>query len=484
MHLSPVLSRLKGVVHNPIKHFHQFYPNTLQKISWRSPRVISGLAMTVILTGGFTYYLATTTSAATVMVNGQPVGLVRDVNTGKALEETILKQQGQSFGLVAKTHDQITFKNVRVNSAAYLESTLSEKKLQENLNYYFDGYKLEADGSVIAVLPSKKDSDKVLKDYQDFYIKPSNENKVTSVNFSEKVSVEKAEVQLDQMKPMDQALKVLMDGKIRTTDYTVLASDSWWLIARKNNMLTDEVLAGNPEATKDTKLKPGQIIKLVDSTPYLTVVSQGTYSGPETIPYDVVTKIDNSLGIGQTKVLEQGSNGSKLVTYSYVQKNGIDVTKQVLDEKITQTPVNQVIAKGSGSRPVQLAMAVSRGSNGSSSIVERALSLQGTPYVFGGTTRSGLDCSGFTKYVYASVGISLPRTSFAQFASGVAVSKNNLRPGDLVFFTTYASGASHVGIYIGGGRFVHASNPRSGVIISSLSDSFYSSRYLGARRYN
>jgi len=283
---------------------------------------------------------------------------------------------------------------------------------------------------------------------------------------------------------LDEAYKMLMDGKIATKEYTVQPDDSWWLIARKNDMLTDEVLAGNPGANEDTKLQPGQIIKLVSTTPYLTVVSEGTYSGTETIPYDVVTKTDKSLRVGQTKIVEEGSNGSKLVTYSYVQKNGIDVTKQVLDEKIVKAPVNQVVAKGPSSKPVNVAFAVSRGSSsGSSSLVDRALSLQGTSYVFGGTSKNGFDCSGFTKYVYSGSGISLPRTSYAQFASGSAVSKNNLQSGDLVFFSTYAKGASHVGIYIGGGRFVHASNPGSGVKTSSLNDSFYSSRYLGARRY-
>ncbi len=123
------------------------------------------------------------------------------------------------------------------------------------------------------------------------------------------------------------------------------------------------------------------------------------------------------------------------------------------------------------------------GSSGTSTIVDRALGLQGTRYVFGGSSSSGFDCSGFTKYVFAGSGISLPRTSFDQFASGVAVGKNDLLPGDLVFFTTYAKGASHVGIYIGGGRFVQASNPNSGVKTSSLSESYYSSRYLGACRY-
>lgn len=493
MHSFPVLSRLKGAVLIRIKHFnwtqkkkliHRFFSNTLQEFSWKSPRVIGGLTIVVILTGGLTYYLSTTTSAAAVMINGQQIGLVQNVNTGKSLVETILKQQGEPFGVVAKTHDQITYETVRVNPAVYLESTLNEETLEDKLGYYLDGYKLEADGSVIAYLPSKEDSDKVLKDYEEYYVKPSDENKVTSVNFVEKINLEKAEVEPDQIKPLDQAFKVLMDGKIMTKDYTVLANDSWWLIARKNNMLTDEVLAGNPGASKDTKLQPGQIIKLVTSTPYLTVVSEGTYSGSETIPYDVVTKTDNSLRSGQTKVVEQGSNGSKLVTYSYVQKNGIDVTKQVLDEKVIQTPVNRVIAKGASSQPVMIASTLSRGNSGSSSIVDRALSLQGTPYVFGGTTQKGFDCSGFTKYVYASSGISLPRTSFDQFASGAAVGKNDLRAGDLVFFSTYAKGASHVGIYVGGGRFVHASNPNSDVKISSLSDSFYSSRYLGARSYN
>ena len=491
MYLFPLLSRFKVAVLSQIKHFNgkrklvqRYFRNTLQKISWRSPKVIAGLPITIILTAGLTYYLTTTTAAVAVMINGQQIGLVRNVNTGKDLVDTLLKQHGNPFGLIAKTHDQIAYENVRVNPAVFLESSLSAKKLDDKLSYYFDGYKIEADGSVIAVLPSKADSDKVLKDYQDYYVSPSAENKVSTVNFTEKISVEAAEVQPDQMKPLDQAFKALIDGKIRTRDYTILANDSWWLIARKNNMLTDEVLAGNPGATKDTKLQPGRIIKLVDSTPYLTVVSQGTYAGPETIPYDVETKADNSLGSGQTKVINQGRNGAKLVTYSYVQKNGIDVSKQVLNETILQPPVNQVIAKGPSSQPVSIAFAVSRGNSGSSSLVDRALSLQGTPYVFGGTTRSGLDCSGFTKYVFASLGISLPRTSFEQFSSGAAVGKNDLRQGDLVFFSTYAKGASHVGIYIGGGRFVQASNPSSGVKVSSLSDSYYSSSYVGARRYN
>ncbi|MGI6119601.1 MAG: NlpC/P60 family protein [Desulfosporosinus sp.] len=472
MHLSPILSRLKGVA------------NRLQKISWKSPKTIGGLSLTLILTGGLTFYFSTTTPAAAVVINGQQIGLVSSINAGEDLVASTLQQHGQPFGLVAKTHDQITYEKIRVKEDVYLTSCLNENIMKEKLTFYLDGYKLQANGSLIAILPCKEDADKILKQYQDYYVKPSAENNVTTVSFAEQVSIEESEVQPDQITQVDQAFNTLINGKIRTKDYTVQQDDSWWLIARKNNMLTDEVLAGNPGTTQDTKLQPGQIIKLVDTEPYLTVVCEGTYSGTETIPYDVVTKVDNNLGYGQTKIVEHGSHGSKLVTYSYMQKNGIDVSKQVLDEKIIQAPVNQVIAKGRSNRPVTVAYAVSRGSSGNSSIADRTLSLQGTPYVFGGTSTKGFDCSGFTKYVYSGSGISLPRTSYAQFSSGTAVSKSDLRPGDLVFFSTYAKGASHVGIYVGGGKFVHASTPGSGVKTSSLNDSFYSSRYLGARRYN
>ncbi len=116
----------------------------------------------------------------------------------------------------------------------------------------------------------------------------------------------------------------------------------------------------------------------------------------------------------------------------------------------------------------------------SSELVKNALSLQGVPYVYGGTSRSGFDCSGYVQYVFKGSGISLPRTSSTQANVGSSVSRDQIQAGDLVFFTTYAPGASHVGISIGGGSFVHAAN--SGVCISSLSDSYYAGRYFGARR--
>ena len=105
----------------------------------------------------------------------------------------------------------------------------------------------------------------------------------------------------------------------------------------------------------------------------------------------------------------------------------------------------------------------------------------GCPYVYGGTSPSGFDCSGFMQFLFRQYGISINRTATAQLADGYAVSYDEMRPGDIVYFG-YGNTASHVGMYIGGGNFVHAENYGTGVVITSLSQSYYANRFLCAHR--
>jgi cell wall-associated NlpC family hydrolase len=112
-----------------------------------------------------------------------------------------------------------------------------------------------------------------------------------------------------------------------------------------------------------------------------------------------------------------------------------------------------------------------------SGVVGIAMRYLGTPYVWGGASPSGFDCSGFVMYVYAQMGVGLPHSSYAQYGAGVPVSYDQLQAGDLVFF----DGLGHVGIYIGGGNFIHSPHSGDVVKISSMSG-WYSSSFVGARR--
>lgn len=114
-------------------------------------------------------------------------------------------------------------------------------------------------------------------------------------------------------------------------------------------------------------------------------------------------------------------------------------------------------------------------------VVKVAAKYKGVPYKFGGTTPKAFDCSGYVQYVFKKLNANLPRTADVQALEGIHVTQKQLKPGDLVFFSTYEKGASHVGIYAGSGKFWNASSSK-GVILASLSDSHWSSRYYGARR--
>ncbi len=125
-------------------------------------------------------------------------------------------------------------------------------------------------------------------------------------------------------------------------------------------------------------------------------------------------------------------------------------------------------------------------SGSGSSAVSIAYQYLGVPYVYGGASPSGFDCSGFTMYVYNQLGISLPHGATPQLKYGTYVSRSELQPGDLVFFSDGSYPASHVGIYVGDDQFIHASSSTGNgycVCVSSLNTNYYSRNFVGGRRF-
>jgi cell wall-associated NlpC family hydrolase len=121
-----------------------------------------------------------------------------------------------------------------------------------------------------------------------------------------------------------------------------------------------------------------------------------------------------------------------------------------------------------------------RGAAMASNLTKNAMRFLGVRYSFGGTSSYGFDCSGYTQHVFGMMGVHLPRMADEQFYAGKRFA-GEPKAGDLVFFHTYAPGVSHVGISLGGDRFVHASSSH-GVTVSSLHDSYWGPRYVGAKR--
>lgn len=170
------------------------------------------------------------------------------------------------------------------------------------------------------------------------------------------------------------------------------------------------------------------------------------------------------------------ANGNYSIIVGAVLNDGSEVYSLPVDfaydykKKVTVGPTNYI---GSGSVSVDPRV---------QPVIDLAESFLGTPYVWGGTTPKGFDCSGFVQYVYGKCGYSITRTTYTQWANdGVSVSKANLKPGDLIYFGS-GSSPSHVGMYVGGGMMIHS--PRTGDVIkfSTIESGYYNNCYLGARR--
>ena|SRR5687768_15281058 len=147
-------------------------------------------------------------------------------------------------------------------------------------------------------------------------------------------------------------------------------------------------------------------------------------------------------------------------------------------------PAPEAPAAPGTSAPVALVAPVAPvGSTDGYALSGTALSFRGAPYRNGGLDpATGFDCSGFVHYVYQQHGVAMPRAVREQFRVGKTVDRDRLEPGDLVFFSTVAPGASHVGIVIGGDQFVHAPSERGVVRVENLSSQYWASRFVGAKR--
>ncbi len=192
------------------------------------------------------------------------------------------------------------------------------------------------------------------------------------------------------------------------------------------------------------------------------------------------TSYENSAELyeGESKVKSEGTDGDQIVTNQVTCVNGQILSSQVVDTTVINESVDKVVYKGTKAKSKDTDAGSSggtvMGSGSGADVANFALQFVGNPYVYGGTSLTdGADCSGFVQSVYAHFGISLPRTVPYQAECGKSISYSDAQPGDLICYS------GHIGIYVGGGKMVHASDYDTGIIVTSTS---YSGTVLSVRR--
>ncbi len=248
--------------------------------------------------------------------------------------------------------------------------------------------------------------------------------------------------------------------------YTVKSGDSLWKIANEhgstvnklmqlNNLQSDRLDIGDKlilqanigQAQNTAVVQPASGVYIVQAGDCLSLIAQRYGMSVETLKQRNQLS-SNLINVGQ-KLQVTINNGA-----------GLSVSR------VSPLEVSRAGSIADGQR-----------------ILDIARQNLGVPYSYGGTTPAGFDCSGFVQYVFKQCGYQLSRTASGQYQQGTAVSKSDLMIGDIVVFACNGGGIDHSGIYAGDNRFIHSSSPRSGgVITSSMSESYYSRSYVGARR--
>ncbi|MGS0764669.1 NlpC/P60 family protein [Syntrophomonas curvata] len=240
--------------------------------------------------------------------------------------------------------------------------------------------------------------------------------------------------------------------------YQVKAGDCLWTIAQSHGISIDYLRKVNN--LQSDSIQIGDMLNVGNGNPAMATPSRGTETGLEAGCYtvkagDSLYQIALNHGI-TVEMLKQTNNLSSTMIYPG-QKLLISIRQAVPSRAGTIVSADLVLAK--------------------------AAEHLGTPYKYGGQGPGGFDCSGFVSYIFGQFGYKLPHNAAGQANLGIAVNKDELLPGDLVFFDGNTSHINHVGIYSGNAQFIHSSSPRSGgVIYSSLNEAYYASGYVSARR--
>ncbi|MBI5708210.1 MAG: C40 family peptidase [Armatimonadetes bacterium] len=278
--------------------------------------------------------------------------------------------------------------------------------------------------------------------------------------------------------------------------YTVVSGDNDWVIARKFDTKPSLIRAANPNLDW-TRLQIGQKIALPNGSTKVAAKSASS-SGIARIrtrravvardavnirrdasaSSSVVTKVDRGTSV---TVLDRAGDWYKLKfprgTVGWVRGDMLKPMSSSAYVKARSSSKRQYSRKDDSRSRVVYSPKTGN------AVVDNAMAMLGTRYRYGSASRGATDCSGLTTQVYKKMGVKLPRTSREQSKTGASVSKSELKPGDLVFFHTGRSRrVNHVGIYKGNGVFVHASSAKGRVREDRLSDGYYASRFVGARR--
>ncbi|MFZ5944986.1 MAG: peptidoglycan DD-metalloendopeptidase family protein [Bacillota bacterium] len=346
--------------------------------------------ITLLIASGLMFAF-TPNKGIAVKVDSKQLGIIENETfLTEALEE-LKAEKAQELRLSLKDAvNSVEVDNVEGYKGEPLTKEALKAALKPHMEWFIDATAISINGEPRIYLASASQGEEVINKLKEEYLKDLEGKEILSTEFEEDVKVEAVQAKLSQLVAPDRAIDLIINGTDKIETYKVKKGDTLWDIAHGNNMTVNELKEANPELTKEV-LSIGQELKLVKTDPMVHVVSTVKYTQEEKIPFDTKYISSSDLWRGQNQVKEPGKSGKQQVTYEVVQKNGVEINRNVLDKIVLEEPKTKVVYQGTK------LMVASRGGGGNG---ELAWPLRGRITSGYGWRRlgfhTGLDIDGLT----------------------------------------------------------------------------------------
>lgn len=338
-----------------------------------------------LLAGSFAFRLNTGVKAYAVEVNGSRIATVTQRADAEKLVEQLKTEKVRLWNRKVDVEQRLAFKEVNAKRYQLDNLVTVKNRLNKSLTFVAVATGIKVDGNIAVVVKDNKTAEAVLQQVKNST--KTDNLKVDSVSFQEKVELMDVPSSLRNVLPVDKAVEHLQGGKEEKSVHVVKEGDSLWTIARANDMRVKDLIEMNPSLSEHLDL--GQEIKLVAVKPLLNVLVTGEQSVEQVVPYKVVVQTDKNMARGKEEVKTPGEKGLKKETYKVVLKNGDTVNRTLIDQKVIKEPKDRVVVQG------KKVMVASRSGGGKLGwpIRGRITSPYGSRW---GGTHTGLDIDGVT----------------------------------------------------------------------------------------
>ena len=292
-------------------------------------------------------------TAYEVSMNGRIVGVVRSEKDYQKAVELAREEIEELFQQEVVFDEEVKFIEVKAASDLLTDKEQIIRNLKQFVDIKVKSVGIKVNGEVIAFVKDMKSAEAILEEIKQPYIIASEENNLT-VSFAERVELEEIPTHLADIKDEEEVISFILKGTDEAKEHVVASGDNSWTIAKKYELTVDDIKKANPDINPE-KLKIGQKISLVVPKPYINVRTKQYAELVEVVPFDTKTETTDTLYKGDRKIVVQGVEGSKEVKAYIIKENGIEVGREIVEEKLLLEPKTKVVAEGTKARPATMA---------------------------------------------------------------------------------------------------------------------------------